>query len=388
MRTIKDNELRWNDYVFALDDSQDSPEALWHAASEIGHQGRSMYLLGVGFDPRALVGLERYLAMNHRRSPVVGLIELSPPSPLSDATVTQLAERNRANFRTLVKGVELRSVSYMAGRTPSNTGLRVSREATGTQFMDDIEHLIVDISSLPSMLYFPILAAALKSVDTRVQEFPRQLQVVACENPHIDGAVRELEVSKGAFVGGFRGDLMYDTDPNRIVVWAPIIGENSSPALLAIHDYLSPSDVFPVLPFPSKDPRRGDNLLLEYQIELLDSFRVTPGNIIYADERNPFDVYRELSRLQRSVRTTLRELGRTTLAVSAHSSKVLSLGVLLAAYEHQLPIVTAPPRDYSFMPGRGTGRGRGQASYGQSQANLSFDGDHRLLAVWLTGIEE
>jgi hypothetical protein len=77
---------------------------------------------------------------------------------------------------------------------------------------------------------------------------------------------------------------------------------------------------------------------------------VGPGDIIYADERNPFDLYRTLSRLNARYTETLRPLGEVKVILSAHSSKLLSLGVLLAAYEHKLPVVSAPPTGWALTP--------------------------------------
>ena len=355
--------------MLALGGPDDCSEALWLAAGAC-ESGRSMYVLAVGFDPRALVGLRRFLELEHQRQPVVVLVELPPPSVLSGMEVRQSAARNRELLDRLTDNCDVRIVQHEEVHTPTNAGPRVSRQMTRREFVKDVGHLIVDISSLPSHLYFPMIAAALQSVDSEVAGFPPQLQVVACENPAVDASIRELEVVDAAVVGGFRGRLAHHSATNETRVWAPVIGERSGRALEAIHSYLLPDDVFPILPFPSTDPRRGDNLLLEHQTELIDTFEVSLSNIIYADERNPFDLYRTLSRLQANLRFSLERLGPTVLAVSAHSSKALSLGVLLAAYEHGLPIVTAPPGDYELL-------------------NMGPDHswqDHRLTTAWLTGL--
>jgi hypothetical protein len=191
-----------------------------------------------------------------------------------------------------------------------------------------------------------MIAATLASVDRKVADFPTEIQVVACENPEVDAAIVKLGVSEAAVVGGFRGALEHESEPTGTVIWAPVLGEHAVPALQAIHDFLAPDDVCPVLPFPARDPRRADNLLLEHQLVLMDSFRVSPGNLIYADERNPFDLYRTLSRLQADFKHALKALEPTTVALSTHTSKLLSIGALLAAYEHALPIVAAPAVDY------------------------------------------
>ena len=369
MTVLYDLALRWEDYVLAFGGQDDRSETLWLAAAAFESK-RSMYVLAVGFDPRALVGLQRFLELDHRQRPIIGLVELPPPSTLSGVEVRRSAARNHELLSRLTDTCDVRTVVHKDVYTPTNAGPRVSRQITAADFVRGVGHLIVDISSLPSNLYFPMIAAALQSIDACVEKFPPQLQVVACENPAVDAAIRELEVVDAAVVGGFRGRLAHESETNATSVWAPVIGERSGRSLEAIHAYLLPDDVFPILPFPSRDPRRGDNLLLEHQAELIDTFGVSLGNIIYADERNPFDLYRTLSRLQANLRLSLEHLGPTVLAVSAHSSKALSLGVLLAAYEHGLPIVTAPPRDYELL----------------DVEPDDFAQDHRLTTAWLAGL--
>lgn len=362
---------RWDDYVIAFGDGADQPEDFWHAASDACGSGRrSMYVLGVGFDPRCLVGLQRYLASQDQAKPaVVGVIELPPPSSASDPAARALADDNRAAFNALVAGHEVRSIAYPEVHSRINAGPLVARSLTAAAFVNEIGHLIIDVSSLPSSLYFSAIASVLTSVDRVVVGFPRQVQVVACENPEIDRAIIELGVSEASVVGGFRGTLEFASEPTGTTIWVPVVGELGGPALTAIHAFLDPGDVCPILPFPARYPRRADNLMLEHQVELLDAFRVTPGNLIYADERNPFDLYRTLSRLQQEYRQALRPLEPTTIALSAHSSKLLSLGALLAAYEYELPIVAAPALDYQL-----------------ADVDLSsLASGNRLTCAWLTG---
>jgi hypothetical protein len=359
---------RWDDYVFAHDEGTDEPEDLWRGAQN-SCDGSSMYVLGVGFDPRALVGLQRFLALQHPRPPIVGLVELPPPSPASGLSARALAMDNRAAFEKLLGQTALRTIPHTDVHARSNAGPRVARALTDPAFVEDVGHLIIDMSSLPTNLSFPLVAAALRSIDRQVAGFPCELQVVTCENPEVDAAIEELGISEADVVGGFRGKLDRDSDPTGTVIWAPVMGESSGPALQAIHDLLQPGDVCPVLPFPARNPRRGDDLVLNHQVVLLDAFRVNPGNLIYADERNPFDLYRTLGRLHQGVQHALRLLQPTTLVLSTHTSKLLSIGVLLAAYEHDLPLVAAPALDYEL------------AQVDLTASSLS----NQLACAWITG---
>jgi hypothetical protein len=339
---------RWDEYVMASDASTLRPEEAWSAAVPPAGDLTTMYVLGVGFDPRSLVGLQRFLAADHRVAPVIGLVELPPPSQASGLSARALAADNQNAFENLADGYEVRRIEHEEVHSRANAGPRVARALTNPGFVHGISHLLIDVSSLPANLYFPMIAASLSAADRGLEGFPRELQVVACENPAIDAAIEKLGVSEAAIVGGFRGSLEHESDPTSTVIWAPVLGERAGPALQAIHNLLAPGDVCPVLPFPARNPRRGDELVLEHQVVLFDEFRVNPGSIIYADERNPFDLYRTLSRLQSDFGHALAELQASTVVLSTHTSKLLSLGVLLAAFEHELPIVAAPAIDYEL----------------------------------------
>ena len=87
------------------------------------------------------------------------------------------------------------------------------------------------------------------------------------------------------------------------------------------------------MPSPSLNPRRGDSLVLEYRDFLFDTLNVEPRNFIYAAERNPFEVYRQIRRTILHYREALKPLGGSKAVLSTLSSKLMSLGVLLVAYE-------------------------------------------------------
>jgi hypothetical protein len=74
-----------------------------------------------------------------------------------------------------------------------------------------------------------------------------------------------------------------------------VLGENRVNQLQKIIDSaLIPmgAEVCPVVPHPSKDPRRADNLLVEYRGPLFDSRKTPTSNILYAHESHPFEAYR------------------------------------------------------------------------------------------------
>lgn len=361
---------RWNDYVFA-NGTGTAPRDLLRAG--LSADSPSLYVLGVGFDLRCLVGLREFLDLNHQVPPKIMRMEMAPPGPATQARVIQMAAEHLAEFETLTLGLEVGTISYPAVENLYSAGTDLARGLTEAEHLENVGHLIIDISSMPSTLFYPAIKAALKASDLppgAVGHFGGEIQVVVCENPQMDAKIRELGISDASFVGGFRPRGHGDADPDGPTIWVPVLGENAEPALRAIHNLLEPDDICPVLPFPAVDPRRADSLVLEHQAVLFGAFNVRASDFVYSDERNPFDLYLSLCHLERDYKSALEPLGSPLVAFSAHGSKLLSVGMLLAAYERDIPIAAAAVDDYEIVAG----------------ADLQvFSEANQLCCLWLAG---
>ena len=167
------------------------------------------------------------------------------------------------------------------------------------------------------------------------------LFVVVSEDPNVDKAIKHEGVDPFAeFLPFFRGTSERGSGIDLPTVWLPILGENRIAQLEFIENEFKSKilEIWPILPSPSRDPRRGDNLFIEYQKYLLDNHGIDPRSFIYASEDNPFEVYRQLYRATEECRNTLKPLGGGEgagchIVYSALSSKLMSLGTLLAAYD-------------------------------------------------------
>ena len=113
----------------------------------------------------------------------------------------------------------------------------------------------------------------------------------------------------------------------------PILGEGKIGYFERIYDLVNPDEVAPILPFPCLRPRRTDDLFLEYRAHLIDRLMVEPRNILYVPEQNPFAVYRQVVAAVAHYSEALLPVGGCQVILSALSSKLISLGCLLAAYE-------------------------------------------------------
>jgi hypothetical protein len=96
------------------------------------------------------------------------------------------------------------------------------------------------------------------------------------------------------------------------------------------------AEICPILPHPSRNPRRGDKLLVEYH-DLLIGTRETPlSNILYVHEGHPFETYRQLLEAMLRYRRTMAVVGGCRLVVTPLASKLVTIGAALACFEMKL----------------------------------------------------
>ena len=346
-------------------------ESFWAAlATEPNSTRCGLLIAGRGFDPRTTVGAR---AIAHAGFPVglCCLIRLTNPQDSPDRPRSQEAVDNEQTMRSLLRNTtfEIKEVpvSDANGRLVGSAHIRAL--LADRDWLTGFTDVIVDITALPTSVSFPLLGALISISDEQYHEAHStfNLHCIVCENADLD----ERIVAEGGDIAGYidpfrgRGGLASESDP--ITIWAPVLGERQPVVLRKIYDMLNPEEVKPFLPFPSRNPRRGDDLVAEYHSLLFDTWEVDPRGFIYADERDPFDIYRQLGELAADYTESLSPLGTANTVVSAHSSKLLSLGTLLAAFEHTLAIAHVEPTGYSL-----------EGTPVDPNANELFE-------VWLTG---
>ncbi len=327
--------LRWSDYVLAR---SDDVTATWVEAARIGN---TVLVIGEGFDPRTLLILKRLLDSGAASDLTVVSLALAPPGSGSERAQTAAANLAELQQTCASAGLAHHRVAYPEQvYEPRSVGRLLFRSLYESEVMQNAGHIIVDVSALPTGVYFAVMAGILTMADSG--QFGGELQVAVAENAALDGLIHGVEVDTPHPIPGFGFEVELDPRAARpVLVWAPVIGENALPQLEAIQQGVVPDEICPVLPFPAFDPRRADQLLLDVRELLIDGLEVEPANFIYADESNPFDLYRGLSRLHDRYRAALEPLGQAAVVISIHSSKTLSLGALLAAYEHRMPVINA-----------------------------------------------
>ncbi len=323
--------MRWDPYVLVAGGEFD---AFWK--EHLGSAERDvLFVLGRGFDPRASKALERLSAFG--ALPRVWLLAFDNGQEDS----TQRRALTAENHRKLVEVVGVANVVELPvriGRGPANATSRstttVIHGRVGSEMPDDV---VVDISAMPRVVALTAIAKLIYALDEQRRKGGKQtnLHVVAAESVRTDLEARGSLMDEVSYLVGFSGRLNEETTVDVPRVWFPVLGEGQRHRLERIRDSVNPDEICPVVPFPSRDPRRGDKIIDEHGEQLFEDFRVEPSNILRASEFNPFEAYRQLFLAMDRYRGSLRELGGCKAFVSPLSSKLLSVGALLACYDHR-----------------------------------------------------
>lgn len=329
------DSLRWRDYF--LRDGDGFSEFWKQFLSE---QKRDvLFALGHGFDARMCEGIECILGLGGEGARDVALIAFDEGANSPSQTYLSQRRANGERLEKLIQGrgrIEQRSI-----RMFSDDHRRIGARSIVQAFSSPAEFsaytdVVVDISALPRSLYMPLLAKLLSLFDLESNGHrKRNLHVIVSHSPSIDSAIVEegLEESASYLHGFAAATLESESTSGQPKVWIPVLGKRQQLQLERINQFVTPDEICPLLPSPAHDPREGDSIMIEYRELLFDQLRVEPRNIIYAAEANPFEVYRQLMRSILHYDRALKPLGGCKVALSAMSSKLASIGVLLAAYE-------------------------------------------------------
>jgi hypothetical protein len=323
--------MRWDPYSLTSDADFG---AFWtrHLAQR---ERRILLVLGKGFDVRALETARRL----HALGADVDVWLLAFHNGQEDSAIRrQRTDGNASGLAALFDEGRIHPVDIDLGgafespEASRNTyvQLRAAGDPTG---YDDV---VVDISAMPRMVAMTSVAVLLKWLDDAAAGGDGvNLHVTTAESVKADlGAGQGSLRDQVSFVRGFSGELTAQTTKDLPHVWFPVLGERQADRLDAIHQSLTPDEICPVVPFPAREPRRGDEIVYEHRELLFDTFQVEPRNILLACEYNPFEAYKQIFEAMDRYRRALNALGGCKAFVSPLSSKLLSMAVLLACYDH------------------------------------------------------
>lgn len=364
----KETTRLWERYVLR---KGDGVEPLWEKLFS-SKPRRILYIAGIGFDVRAIRGPQLLLSVTDRlgiaRSNInawlVAFGDYALPDDLVNLTASNETDLHRifggANIET--KKIQSRDADGIL-RTSYFTDALLD-----TAVLNDFTDIILDVSSLPRVVYLTLLVGLLGRLVREKANGPASLgvktnfHVLVAEDPLLDSMILSEEIdSEVKTIKGFSGGLGTEHGRGLPVVWFPMLGQGRDDQLHKVRTLLQEDlDICPVVPHPTRDPRRGDDILIEYRERLFNEYGVEPANIVYVDEGNPFEAYRQLHSVMTMFSESLDELGGCRLLVTPLSSKLITVGAGLACFElhdsraeskRLIGIPYAEPRRYSLKTG-------------------------------------
>jgi len=306
-----------------------------------GREDRSVLLVvGAGFDPRS-THVARLLAevLGERLKALLIREERARPDP----ALLALGERNLSALQHLIPSHSMAQIEIFA----PDDAMIGGREAVGalrTMPLDGRTDVVVDMSALSIGVSFPLVRALLERITSRHTAV--NLHVIASANAEIDDLIIPSGSEAFDTVHGFRGRWKLHETHEAAKLWLPQLARGQGPTLQRIHDQIEPDETAPILPFPARRPRRGDDLLDEFSREVLLAWDVDPRNLVYADEDNPLDLYRTVLQIDDARQPVFREVGGSLLFLSPTGSKALGIGTMMAAIERDFPVAYVEASGY------------------------------------------
>ena len=370
---------RWNPYVLLHDQSV---KQLWE--EHFNSQTREvLYVLGKGFDGRMNIGINKLLNSCPNIDLTGLLINFDEGKNSNSRYYADLVQENFSELEKILSEKKLEQKTIKLWNTEDRKKRRIGDREAGKIFLDydsikKYSDIIVDISALPRGVYFSLIGKLLSLIDTYCTDFSINLFVVVAENAEIDNLIQENSIDEDLnYLYGFGGEIDLQAESEKPLIWFPILGENKQSHIKKAFGKITEInsrlyEICPTFPFPSKNPRRSDKILIEYHELLFDEMGIEPQNIMYVHERNPFEVYNKISDAVNNYQDSLEILKGCKVAISSFSSKLLSIGILLAAYENKnnVGILNVDSQGYKIV---------------DKNSLQKLKSESELFVTWLTG---
>lgn len=340
--------MLWDHYVFRRGDGV---HELWDDLLR-NRPVKLLYIAGRGFDVRAQSVMREFVAGQQgagRNTVSAKLLLLGFEGYELDDDIETLTEENAAALQAVFAPLgETATVTVGQAEGEEEASASDALRQRVKAVLDEIDgktDIVLDVSSLPRATYLALLTNILqKLVPNKVQvegaDHPLyangvNFQVLVAEDAKLDGQIRAEDPSNDLVnIPGFFATWQLESVQDWPLVWFPVLGEGRVNQLQKIAASIpTEAEVCPVVPHPSKDPRRADRLLVEYREPLFDSRRTPTSNILYAQESQPFEAYRQLLGAMKRYQNSMAILGGCRLVMTPLGSKLITLGTGLACFE-------------------------------------------------------
>ncbi|MEN9998009.1 MAG: hypothetical protein RI922_999 [Bacteroidota bacterium] len=303
-----------------------------------------LFILGVGFDIRMNIILRKLVSLLPNLNLEILLIEFDEGATSSSHRYKHLVNENVEELRAISgeKPVSIKRIRLIEEKKGKKKWIGDVQAADIIKDYSDLSpfsDIMVDISALPRSVYPSLVGKVLSLIEREGNTSQINFFVATSENAGIDNQIQESGAEDNLdYLKGFGGGIEKTSEEEKPIIWFPILGENKLSHLkkayshiIQLHD--RPYEICPVLPFPSKNLRRADSLIIEYHAWLFDELGVESKDIIYVPEQNPFETYIRLNNSIKNYNDSLKTLGGCKAVISNFSSKLLSIGTILTGHE-------------------------------------------------------
>lgn len=333
-------KLRWQNSQLFTDEKIDG---VWK--SHFNSSNKHCLFVSVhGFDPRMNDAAKRLLGCTPEQLKVdCLLLTLDEGSNSHSQKYLDVAEANAAELKDLIQ-TRGRSIDFTVQmKSPDSYMTRMGSQNIFNMIKEDLitgySDIIVDISSMPRSIYFPLIKKIMLILDAlnEASTDKRNLFVTIVENAELDFKIVSEGLDEFAHhIFGFMGNTGLEENRGKASLWIPLMGENRIAQNRRVYNLVKEDnrlEIVPIIPFPAKDPLRGDKIVTNYRTLLFQELDIEKQNIIYAAEQNPFDSYRQIYKTIVDYNKALEVIGGCKVHISPFCSKLISMGSLLAAYE-------------------------------------------------------
>jgi hypothetical protein len=318
---------RWEHCIFHPEDT-----TAQFMNAYFGGGRRLLLIAAAGFDPRSSIVAQRLAATGVPRRAIFIKEERANPEEalMKSASGNESALREGFPNNTVltIDVFDREDGAVVGGRQLVSEVLKV---------LGDFTDIAVDMSALSIGMSFPLVRALVQMADAA--DVPCNIHLFVMSDPLLDERIASEHADHAIYVPGFGGKAALSDSADAAKLWVPQLVSGKKEALRRIFDFLEGPETCPVLPFPSKDPRRGDLLIEEFMTELASTWEVDPRNYIYSAEEEPLDLYRTLLRLADARDRVYAAHGGSLVVLSPIGSKCAAIGALMAAMERDFPVV-------------------------------------------------
>ncbi|GAY24663.1 MULTISPECIES: hypothetical protein [Sphingobium] len=303
---------------------------------------RVLLVAAAGFDPRSQ-RVSQLLAdtLDERLSAYY----IREERPGATDELVKRADANETALKAIVPASKVFVLPVFADDGAPVGGARLVSEILANPIPADVTDVILDLSALSIGIGFPAAKLLLEECE---EDGNRAFHLMIVSNPELDDQISSVPSSRISPVKGFAPDVgmsALEVAP----VWIPQLARGRASTLTQIGASSGNwYKICPVLPFPARNPRRADDLLTEFQTELVDEWEIDPRDIVYASEKNPLDCYRTLSTLKQRIDRTMEGTYDPRMVLSPLGSKVLAAGAMMAAIEHGMSVQYVETESYDF----------------------------------------